>query len=285
MGDDLDDGFDFDGEQPTITADLEEDEDYDRSKSHDRDFNDDFVSSKRSEPDSPGDSGSTSSKKKKQKKSPKPASSMSNSALIISTGRSIVPAGLPAHQAFFNACYLSSLTTADSEPPEKLALSAFISSPAQATKTMNDGIIDFLRTTILSASSGGAKRLKKHRSASPLCIIVSSSAKRSCEVLKLLGPLKTRVGKLFSKNMKYEEQVSSLASQNYPLAVGTPNRLRKLLEEGALSLESTELLLLDCKPDPKGFNVVTLKDTQADLMALVRDFVTPMSQSCRIALF
>lgn len=54
-----------------------------------------------------------------------------------------------------------------------------------------------------------------------------------------------QVAKLFAKHMKLEEQASFLASKRFLFAVGTPNRILKLLEMGALSLQQTRLVVLD----------------------------------------
>jgi len=167
---------------------------------------------------------------------------------------------------------------------------------------------------------GGMKKLKKQRTpgSSPIHVVISSSAKvrdgakdgcrdvtakatflqpmqlttlqpvapllfqRSCEILRLLSPLKTRACKLFSKNMTVSEQVNMLKISAYPFAVGTPNRLLKLAEDGALNFEGTETIVLDMKSDKKGFNVITLRDCMGDLMELVRNHVS--GTDCKIML-
>lgn len=76
----------------------------------------------------------------------------------------------------------------------------------------------------------------------------------------------------------------------YSLGVGTPGRLLKLLryhrneddgtsaaetgvgmmEGGALRLNHTEIILIDCHEDSKGWNVCTLNDTSRELMEFMR---------------
>ena len=51
-----------------------------------------------------------------------------------------------------------------------------------------------------------------------------------------LGQLKCRVAKLFAKHLKVKQQQEMLATFS-PVAVGTPNRLAKLMDLGALVVE------------------------------------------------
>ena len=69
----------------------------------------------------------------------------------------------------------------------------------------------------------------------------------SSDLLTRRGPdtFIPQVAKLFAKHMKLEEQASFLASKRFLFAVGTPNRILKLLEMGALSLQQTRLVVLD----------------------------------------
>ena len=158
------------------------------------------------------------------------------------------------------------------------------------------------------------KRLKnwKHPN-SPMVIIVTLSARRSVELMKELSSLKLPVAKLFAKHMSVEDQVKLLQGVGgksgsnqggaaaaaggggkkkgrgkcYSLAVGTPGRLLKLLRHGrddhddggnnlgALRLNHTELVILDCHEDSKGWNVCTLKDTSKELMELMKEGLVP----------
>ena len=91
----------------------------------------------------------------------------------------------------------------------------------------------------------------------------------------------------------------------YSIAVGTPGRLLKLLQHtnnddddnnnnddddnnkghssngksngnvGALRLNHTELIIIDCHEDSKGWNVCTLKDTSRDLMEFMMGGIVP----------
>jgi hypothetical protein len=240
-------------------------------------------------------SSPTKKKKKKKKRDP---STLSDAQLLIQTGRTISSATTAQQCAFFNAAYCSTLASEDGSVPSKLPESRFednlvetpptadlddSTSPSAPIPDTDPNFLTFFRSLVLSPSSGGSKVLKKHRSPSPQILIISSSAKRSCAILQLLKPLKVRIAKLFSKNMSVSEQVAMLSSP-HPVAVGTPSRLLKLAEEGALKMDDTRLVIMDMKEDKKGFSVLTLRDCQRDLMTLVKEHMVKREQ-CKIVLY
>lgn len=129
------------------------------------------------------------------------------------------------------------------------------------------------------------KRLKRwgrdgqdQQTRSPCVLIVSISALRCVAILKQLSILNLRAAKLFAKHMQVPDQIAMLEKTIYPIAVGTPNRLLKLAEAGALDLGTTELVVIDCYEDQKKFTVCTMNDTAPDLMQFLHDFVLPEIQ-------
>ena len=98
----------------------------------------------------------------------------------------------------------------------------------------------------------GKKAMKnKLEAGHPVVVIVCSGARRAVQVIKSLSQtLKYRVAKLFAKHLKVEDQVEDL-KKKFPIAVGTPSRLMKLYELGALQFSSTHLLLIDGNRDTK----------------------------------
>ena len=112
------------------------------------------------------------------------------------------------------------------------------------------------------------------------------------ELLQQLSFLKLPVAKLFAKHMSVGDQVDLLngdggggkgkkSGRCFPIGVGTPGRLLTLLRHGreangkpgALRLDHTELIVIDCHEDSKGFNVTTLKDTVPELMQFMKEGV------------
>lgn len=180
----------------------------------------------------------------------------------------------------------------------------------QAPKSVDEKTNTYNHSNIAAYLKSGAlpsnKRLKnwKH-SNSPMVLVITISARRAVELMKQLSSeIKLPICKLFAKHLKVEEQAELLCNgvggnknnnsqsngggnnkkkaKYYSLAVGTPNRLLKLLQhmegEGgspALRLNHTELIIIDCHTDSKGWNVCTLKDTSSDLMEVLRMGVIP----------
>ena len=60
-----------------------------------------------------------------------------------------------------------------------------------------------------------------------------------------------RLGKLFAKHFKVEEQQRELDSRCINIATGTPHRMCKLADEGSLRFDRFKLLVLDAALDAK----------------------------------
>ena len=58
------------------------------------------------------------------------------------------------------------------------------------------------------------------------------------------------------------------------IILGTPNRLNKLCEYGALNLEKTKLLLIDTYTDMKSFSVLTLPIVCDDFTKFMEIYVS-----------
>lgn len=97
----------------------------------------------------------------------------------------------------------------------------------------------------------------------------------------------SKIAKLFAKHLKVEEQVAYLESTVVRLAVGTPNRIAKLVEVGALKLDDLTLVLVDCSKDVKQRSIFDVPEVRADLFHLVEDhcWVPLRTNQLRIALF
>ena len=69
-----------------------------------------------------------------------------------------------------------------------------------------------------------------------------------------------------------------------PVAVGTPHRLHKLIELGALSLSKTQIILIDLIRDSKNLNMLTMNDVKNDLLDFLNVDVTSELNHIKIAL-
>ena len=111
---------------------------------------------------------------------------------------------------------------------------------------------------------------------SPTVLIICSSARRAADVINSLSKtFRSVIAKLFAKHFKLQEHVEFVKTQQFHLAVGTPNRVAKLMEYGALHLDQTQLILVDMLLDSKSFSVMTLPDTKADFLDLVESWILP----------
>ena len=109
---------------------------------------------------------------------------------------------------------------------------------------------------------------------SPALVIVCSGAIRCLDVIKQLGEFRgeagkaIRIAKLFARHMKVDQQAEMLKAPT-AICVGTPNRILKLVQIGALNVSRTDALMLDMHVNDKGVNVMTMPDTAEDVLKLL----------------
>jgi len=235
---------------------------------------DDKNSKKRSVADSDevsnGEDNPLSSTKKRKKNSKN---------LLLEAGRDIASSGPEVQSTFLWATFTHALKLKGEEIDAEQFNSTNFAEPIKCKEgyKIENSMAKYLKSGVLTSF----KRLKKWKAEkSPMVIIICISALRAVEVLKDISSLNIRAAKLFAKHMNISDQVSMLKNNSYPIAVGTPNRLLKLFdttEEGksALSLDQTELIVIDCFEDIKKFTVCTMNDTAPDLMKFILDAVVP----------
>lgn len=84
-----------------------------------------------------------------------------------------------------------------------------------------------------------------------------------------------KVGKLFAKHFKVKDQVEFLNTTPIHIAVGTPNRIATLVEEGHLKLDQLELVVLDTDTSKGNHNITEQFDVRADLFKFLLSSVFP----------
>lgn len=120
------------------------------------------------------------------------------------------------------------------------------------------------------------KKLKKWKiKESPCVLIICLSARRAVHVLKELAPLNVRAAKLFAKHITIEDQVKQLQESPFGIAVGTPHRILTLAQQGALSLEQTQCVVLDTFLNDKKYSVYTLPDTVPHTQDFLKEYAHP----------
>ncbi|KAJ2603428.1 hypothetical protein GGF39_000152 [Coemansia sp. RSA 1721] len=133
---------------------------------------------------------------------------------------------------------------------------------------------DLVRTAV---SSGKAKN--KVMLGAPQVLVICSSALRVIELVKKMRPIspKRPVMKLFSRHIKIEDHKKQLEKAAVDVAVGTPNRILRLLAEKDLKVNRLRLVVIDCWQDNKMRVVVDMDDTREDLYRIWRDELRPAS--------
>lgn len=201
--------------------------------------------------------------------------------LLLEAGKGIADADRDVQSAFLWAAFNHALKLKGEEiDADKFTAENFVETREKAEQSKYEkSMAKYLKSGVLSS----VKRMKKWKvEKSPMVIIVCASALRAVAVLKELSSLNIRAAKLFAKHMNVSDQVAMLEENSYPIAVGTPNRLLKLVQtdkddngEGALSLDFTELIIIDCSEDKKKFTVCTMNDTAPDMMQFIQESVVP----------
>lgn len=142
--------------------------------------------------------------------------------------------------------------------------------------TERDSLLAFMKQALPTQCNTLAKMPKA--TGSPRIIVIAGAALRVADLCRDVKSFKTKtkdglidVGKLFAKHFKLSEHVEYLGKTHVGLAVGTPNRIEKLLNETeALHLTHLSHLILDVSHlDSKKRSLVDLLEARADLFKLL----------------
>eukprot|EP00899_Mesostigma_viride_P028008 jgi/Mesvir1/8392/Mv12637-RA.1 len=125
-----------------------------------------------------------------------------------------------------------------------------------------------------AAKSGAAKGKGKGPplpGGAPFLIILCSSAVRCTDVIRDIRAASQgcSVSKCFAKHFKLEEQVEMLKEPT-DIAVGTPHRIGKLLDVGALSTERLRFVGLDMWLNPKQWSQFDIPEIRVDFWEMFR---------------
>lgn len=127
----------------------------------------------------------------------------------------------------------------------------------------------------------GSRRKKKGRkladasaeNGSPHTLVVASAGLRAADLTRALRKFRTKdamVAKLFAKHIKLKEAIETVKMTRINIGVGTPQRLIDLLEDGALSIEHLERVVVDASHiDQKKRGILDMKETQTPLVQLL----------------
>ncbi|CAJ0963468.1 unnamed protein product [Ranitomeya imitator] len=109
-------------------------------------------------------------------------------------------------------------------------------------------LVTVIHSLFFSVCPKWSKLSKNHKEKkSVILLVVCSSALRTLELIKLTNAFKgdTKIMKLFAKHLKIKDQIKWLENNVIHLGVGTPERIKALIEQDGLSLQSLKYLVLD----------------------------------------
>ena len=108
---------------------------------------------------------------------------------------------------------------------------------------------------------------------SPHTLVIAGAGLRAADLTRTLRPYQTKesqVAKLFAKHIKLKEAVEMCKKTRMGIGVGTPQRLIDLLEDGALSVENLERVVVDASHiDVKKRGILDMRETQGPLMKVL----------------
>ncbi|KAI8578804.1 hypothetical protein K450DRAFT_245602 [Umbelopsis ramanniana AG] len=156
------------------------------------------------------------------------------------------------------------------------AISAFLDSQ----KFTSPHTIEFLPSFVKFGAAGHKKLLKEppvEAMAAPAIIIITHSAIRATDLVRGLKEFDkaAKIAKLFAKHLKVEDQARFLAESRLHFAVGTPHRVKELIELGHLKLDRLELLVVDTEKNAKRLDIFENDAVNGPLFDLFGTHITP----------
>lgn len=120
----------------------------------------------------------------------------------------------------------------------------------------------------------GINKKSKLEKGHPHIVILTLSAKRAVEIIRNLKNEKNgfkKVGKLFAKHLKTENQLEDIKNNAFKAVVGTPNRLNKLLESVNF-LTKCQLIVIDGCRDSKTRTIFDIPECKDDLFSFLTNY-------------
>ncbi|KAF7913942.1 uncharacterized protein EAF01_000348 [Botrytis porri] len=107
------------------------------------------------------------------------------------------------------------------------------------------------------------------KNGSPHTIIVTAAGLRAADLARAVRKFQTKdvkVAKLFAKHIKLKDSIGFLKSSRTGIAVGTPQRLKDLMDGGSLAVDRLERIVIDASHiDQKKRGILEMKETQIPL--------------------
>lgn len=126
--------------------------------------------------------------------------------------------------------------------------------------------------SFLEKFSGNSTKLwsASKKNGAPHTIIVTAAGLRAAHIAREMRKFQTKdakVAKLFAKHIKLQDSIDFLKSTRTGIAVGTPQRLKALMDDGALQIDRLERIVVDASHiDQKKRGILGMKETQVPLV-------------------
>jgi len=116
---------------------------------------------------------------------------------------------------------------------------------------------------------------------SPVMLYISSSAIGACNFIKRCPRINRgrKIAKLFSKHIKIQEQQDLLTHTKVCVGAGTPNRIMKLVEIGALKLDNLQLVIVDVGLDGKKRTLLDVTEVRDDFWKLYNLYLKELGKN------
>ncbi|KAJ3217444.1 cms1 ribosomal small subunit [Dinochytrium kinnereticum] len=100
-------------------------------------------------------------------------------------------------------------------------------------------------------------------------IIINPSAERAIAIIPHLKKT-TKIAKLFARHMKIKDQERFLKAKDVDVYIGTPNRIAKLMDTGALPLNNVSHVIFDGSLDKKDRTIFSIPELQPDILQILK---------------
>ncbi|EOD44670.1 Replication regulator protein [Neofusicoccum parvum] len=132
--------------------------------------------------------------------------------------------------------------------------------------------LDHLPAFLMNFSKSSLKKASKEKGR-PHTLVVAMAGLRAADIVRPLRKFEdkgVKVAKLFAKHIKLQEAIDSCKKLRMNIGVGTPKRIIDLLDNGALSAESLQRIVIDASHiDVKKRGIMDMKEVQVELAQLL----------------
>ena len=80
---------------------------------------------------------------------------------------------------------------------------------------------------------------------------------------------KCKIGKLFAKHIKMKDQLAFLSTQNVPIAIGTPGRVKAIMDTDCSHLDQIRFIIIDVVRDAKLRSIFDIPETSKPLLDII----------------